>query len=70
MARPWKFSRFGKRPIKHKPAISQRGRRVRRATSCDLSSSLIGGKRSLTHGEINTRFSVFAVEIGLPAAEV
>ena len=70
MARPRKFSLFGKRPTKHRPAISQRGRRVRRATSCDLNSSSSGGKRSLTQGEITTRFSLFARPYGLPAAEV
>jgi hypothetical protein len=67
IARPRKLKHFGKRPIKHRPAINQRGLRVRRATSWDLSSSLIGGKRSLTQGEITTLASLFAVAIDLSA---
>lgn len=39
IARPWKVRLFGKRPRRQSPMSIQRGRRIRRATSCALSNS-------------------------------
>ncbi|MEO8064750.1 MAG: hypothetical protein ABI821_18615 [Pseudomonadota bacterium] len=69
IARPWNLSFFGNLPSRHNPESTQRGRRVRRATSWDLRSSLIGGKRSLTQGETMTFVALLTVAIGLPAID-
>ena len=52
--RPRNLSFFGNRPIRHRPVNTQSGRRVRRATSCALRSSIQGGNFSFTQREIDS----------------